>query len=34
MNSVKIVELVMCAKCQIPAINRIDENGPIQYFSF
>lgn len=33
MNSVKIVEL-MCAKCQIPAINRIDENGPIQYFSF
>lgn len=34
MNSVQIVEMVMCAKCQIPAIIGIDENGPIQYFSF
>lgn len=34
MNSVKIVELGVYAKCQIPAITQVDENGQIQYFSF
>lgn len=34
MNSVKIVELGVYAKCQIPPITRVDESGQIQYFSF
>lgn len=34
MNSVKIVELGVYAKCQIPAITQVDENSQIQYFSF
>lgn len=34
MNSVKIAELGVYAKCQILAITWVDENGQIQYFSF